>query len=396
MVENRLENKSEKTFKLGKVSVISFSHLVHDIYTAFLAPILPLLIEKLSMSYSMAGFLILILRIPAIISPLIGLYADRMSTRYFVIFAPAITAIAMSFVGNAPSYLILCIILLIAGLSSAFYHVPSPVMIRNLSGNKVGTGMSFYMVGGELARTLGPLIILTAVSIWGLEGSFRVIFIGLAATILLFLQIRNIPVRENSNKQQKPPTLMLVLKKQKDVFIISGALVLSKSFMILVLTSFLPIYMTNKGSSIWLAGIALSVIELAGAAGTFLSGSLSDKIGRRNMLFITTILAPIFMIMFVYTDGWLLFPILIIMGLLVFAVSPVVMAYVLENEKEYPATANSIFMALNFGVGSIVALFIGFLGDSIDLEMTYIASAILSLVGLPFIFKMPKKNDVEL
>ncbi|MFH1051584.1 MAG: MFS transporter [bacterium] len=394
MVENKFENTPEKTFKLGKVSLISFSHLVHDIYTAFLAPILPLLIDKLSMSYSMAGFLILILRIPAIISPLIGLYAERMSTRYFVIFAPAVTAIAMSFVGNAPSYLILCIILLLAGLSSAFYHVPSPVMIRNLSGNKVGTGMSFYMVGGELARTLGPLIILTAVSIWGLEGSFRVIFIGLAATILLFIQIRNIPVRENSNKNQKPPTLMLVLKKQKDVFIISGALVLSKSFMILTLTSFLPTYMTTKGSSIWLAGAALSVIELAGAAGTFLSGSLSDKIGRRNMLLFTTLLAPVFMLIFVYSSGWILFPILVIMGLLVFAVSPVVMAYVLENEKEYPATANSIFMALNFGVGSIVALFIGFLGDSIDLDMTYIASAILSLVGLPFIFKMPSKNNV--
>ena len=391
-----MENKQESGFNVGKVSIISFSHLVHDIYTAFLAPILPLLIEKLSLSYSMAGFLILLLRIPAIISPWIGLYADKMSTRYFVIFAPAITAVSMSFIGNAPSYLILCIILLIAGLSSAVYHVPSPVMISNLSGNRVGAGMSFYMLGGELARTIGPLIILSAVSIWGLEGSFRVIFIGLAASILLFLQIRHIPVRQNPNNLQKSPTIMLVLRKQKDVFIVSSALVLSKSFMILTLSSFLPTYMTNKGASIWLAGIALSVIELAGAAGTFLSGSLSDIIGRRNMLLITTLLAPVFMIIFVYSSGWILFPILIIMGLLVFAVSPVVMAYVLENEKEYPATANSIFMAINFGVGSIVAMFIGFLGDSIDLDMTYIASALLSLVGLPFIFKMPKKNKVKL
>ncbi|ROL57574.1 MFS transporter [Bacteroidetes/Chlorobi group bacterium ChocPot_Mid] len=206
------------------------------------------------------------------------------------------------------------------------------------------------------------------------------------------MQIKDIPVRIKSNNNNKPPTLLEVIKLRKEIFIISGALVLSKSFMILALTSYLPIYMTNKGASLWLAGVALSVIELAGAAGTFLSGSLSDKIGRRNMLFITTLLAPVFMLIFVFSKGWLLFPILIILGLLVFAVSPVVMAYVFENEKEYPATANSIFMALNFGVGSIVALFIGFLGDSIDLDMTYISTALLSLIGLPFILKMPKKN----
>jgi FSR family fosmidomycin resistance protein-like MFS transporter len=387
-----METASETKFKTGKVTIIAFSHFVHDIYSAFLAPILPLLIEKLSLSYSMAGLLILLLRIPAIISPWIGLLTERISTRYFVIFAPSVTALAMSSVGLTNNYFVLCSILFLAGLSSAIYHVPSPVMIKNLSGNRVGTGMSFYMFGGELARTIGPLIILTAISLWGLEGSFKVIFIGIIATILLFIQIKDIPVRIKSNNNNKPPTLLEVIKLRKEIFIISGALVLSKSFMILALTSYLPIYMTNKGASLWLAGVALSVIELSGAAGTFLSGSLSDKIGRRNMLFITTLLAPVFMLIFVFSKGWLLFPILIILGLLVFAVSPVVMAYVLENEKEYPATANSIFMALNFGVGSIVALFIGFLGDSIDLDMTYISTALLSLVGLPFILKMPKKN----
>lgn len=385
------KDNEQNTFQTIKVSIISLSHLVHDIYSAFLAPVLPLLIQKLSLSYSMAGFLILLLRIPAVISPAIGLLADRFNMRYFVIFTPLVTAISMSFIGNVSSYFSLCLILFIAGLSSAVYHVPSPVMIRNLSGQRVGAGMSFYMLGGELARTLGPLIILSAISIWGLEGAYRVILIGLAATVLLFVKIRNIPMTLNNSIHS--PKLMFVLKRQKEVYIISGVLVLSKSFMILALTSFLPIYMTNKGASLWFAGAALSVIELAGATGTLLSGTLSDKIGRRNMLLITTLLAPFFMLIFVYSDGWILFPTLIILGLLVFAVSPVAMAYVLENEEEYPATANSIFMALNFGVGSVVALFIGFLGDSIDLDFTYIASALLSLIALPFIFKMPKNNN---
>jgi FSR family fosmidomycin resistance protein-like MFS transporter len=379
-------------FLLGKVTIVSFSHFTHDIYTAFLAPILPLLIDKLEFNYSQAGILILLLRVPALISPILGMYADRISPRYLIIFTPALTAISMSFIGNVSSYGMLCLLLLIAGISSAIYHVPSPVMVRHLSGNRVGAGMSFYMVGGELARTVGPLIILSAMSLWGLEGTYPVVVLGLLATILLYFQIGKISIKDDFKNEKRDISIWKILARQKKVFIISSALVCSKSFMILALTSFLPTYMTTKGSSIWLAGAALSVIELAGAAGTLLSGSMSDVIGRRNMLLITTLLAPVIMIIFVFVDGWLLFPILIILGLLVFAVSPVIMAYVLENEPEYPTFANSIFMTINFGIGSLIAVFFGVIGDMTSLDNAYIISAILSLVGLPFILKMSKTN----
>jgi FSR family fosmidomycin resistance protein-like MFS transporter len=236
------------------------------------------------------------------------------------------------------------------------------------------------------------MIILSAVSFWGLEGAYRVIFLGLAASFVLFFRIRNISLKEDFKKHKRSQSIKTLLKKKKDVFIIAAALVSSKSFMIIALTSFLPTYMTSKGAGIWLAGAALSVIELAGAAGTLLSGSLSDKIGRRNMLLITTLSAPVIMIIFVFSSGWVVFPILVILGLLVFAVSPVIMAYVLDNEKEYPASANSIFMTLNFVSGSLIALLFGFLGDIIDLDTTYIISAVLSLVAVPFILRMPQNN----
>ena len=101
----------------------------------------------------------------------------------------AITAIAMSFVPNVSSEIILCILLLIAGISSAIYHIPAPVMVRHLSGNKIGRGMSFFMLGGELARTTGPIIILSAIGYFGVEGSYKVLFIGLIVSVYLFFKI---------------------------------------------------------------------------------------------------------------------------------------------------------------------------------------------------------------
>ncbi|MBC8487270.1 MAG: MFS transporter, partial [Bacteroidetes bacterium] len=148
-----------KKFNTGKVVTISIGHFFHDIYTAFLAPMLPLLIGKYGISLSMAGLLDVVRKIPSLFNPLIGLIADKVSVKYLVIFTPGITAICMSLLGISPSYVVLLILLFVTGISSALFHVPAPVLVKHFSGEKTGTGMSFFMVGGELARTIGPLLI---------------------------------------------------------------------------------------------------------------------------------------------------------------------------------------------------------------------------------------------
>ena len=94
----------EDKFQTGKILALSIAHFVHDVYSSFLAPLLPLLIEKLSMSLTQAGFLSTVMQIPALLNPYIGLLADRISVRYFVIFAPAMTAVPMSLIGMAPGW----------------------------------------------------------------------------------------------------------------------------------------------------------------------------------------------------------------------------------------------------------------------------------------------------
>ena len=76
----------DKKFQTGNVLTISFGHLMHDTYTAFLAPLLPLLISKLGLSLSMAGLLDVIRKIPSLFNPFIGLLADKICVKYIVIY----------------------------------------------------------------------------------------------------------------------------------------------------------------------------------------------------------------------------------------------------------------------------------------------------------------------
>ena len=199
-------------FQTANVLSTSLAHFFHDVYTSFLAPLLPLLIDKLGISLFQAGTLSVFQRIPTIFNPLIGILAERVPSRYFIIFTPATTAIFMSLIGVAPSYIFLVIIMMVSGLSSAFFHVPGPVMIRKVSCDRPGLGMSLFMVGGELARTAGPLAILGAVSLWGLEGTWRLAPLGIIASIILFYRLKDIEIRQDFSKDKVKPDYYKIFK----------------------------------------------------------------------------------------------------------------------------------------------------------------------------------------
>ena len=380
--------EKKNNFQTVDAVAISITHLLHDIYSSFLAPILPLLIEKLSISYSSAGFLTVAQRLPSLLNPFVGLIADKISIRYFVIFTPAITAISMSLLGIAPNYVVLVGLLLIMGISATLFHVPAPVMMKRVSGDRIGMGMSFFMFAGEAARTIGPLIILGAVSLWGLEGTFRLIPIGLACSAFLFIRIRNIRISDEFKRKDSQVSWKVTIKHALPTLKILAAFTLSRSLMRGALTIFLPVYLSSKGASIWVAGISLSVVQLTGAAGTIFSGTISDRVGRKATLMVTAIFSPLLMWAFMMVEGIFIFPLLLVMGLFLLAPMPVMLATVNEIKSEQPAFLNGIYMMINFIINSAAVMLIGFMGDRIGLDLTYKISAVVALTAIPVIIKM--------
>ena len=381
-----------KKFQNGKIITISLSHLVHDTYTAFLAPLLPLLIAKLGLTLSLAGTLDIIRKIPALSNPFIGLLADKICLKYIVILTPAVSAVSMSLLGVAPSYPVLFILLLVTGISSTLYHIPAPVMIKNFAGDKTGTGMSFFMFGGEMARTLGPLLITWALSVWGLEGSWRVMPLGLLASLILYFKLRDVSAL-NRNGNTKPKIhVWHTLKELAPLFVFIFGFQLFRAGMKSALTLYLPTYLVASGKSLWFAGVSLSVLQFAGAAGTFGAGWVSDKITHRNALLITAFFSPLVMGALLFANDWMKLPLLILMGILLFASGPILLALVQETNTARPAFVNSIYMTINFSISSLMVLAVGLSGDLLGLEMTFRVSALLAIMAVPFVFILPKKG----
>ena len=376
-------------FQAGKILALSIGHFIHDVYSSFLSPLLPLLIDKLSLTLTQAGFLSTVMQLPALLNPFIGVLADRISVRYFVILAPAMTAVPMSLIGIAPSYGVLLLLLFITGISVSIFHVPAPVMISHLSAARKGRGMSFFMTGGELARTIGPLVAVAGISLLGLEGFYPVMIFGLISTGWLYLKLRDVPVNDVHTKRNL--SALQTWRQLRYILWPLSAILVSRGFMHASLTAFLPTYINLETGNLWLAGMALTLFEFAGVAGVLTAGSMSDLFGRRKTLLVSLIGAPLCLFVFTLTGGWFRIAALLVTGFTLLSTTPVMLALVQEHARNAPAAANGLFMMISFIARSAVVVVVGFTADRIGLQATYLISAAMGLIGIPFIFRLPGK-----
>ncbi len=381
-----------KKFQSGKILAISFGHLFHDVYASFLAPMIPLLVGKLGFSLPMAGMLDVFKNSPSLFNPFLGLLADKICVKYFVIFTPGITAVIMSLIGVAPSYTVLAIMVFVMGISSTLFHIPSPVLIKNLSGDKTGRGMSYYMLGGELSRTLGPLVITGAITIWGIEGTWRLIPFGLAATLVLYVKLKDFTVDKDAvlkkNKKSKPTAIKELIPLLSTL---SGFLFFITATKVAI-TFYLPAYLVNQGKTIISASLALAVLQFSGALGTLVAGPISDKIGRKITLLIASIACPLLMWLLMITEDMFMLPILAIFGFFLFSSGPVILALIQDFNSHIPAFANGMYMTSSFIIRSLIILLVGYYIEKIGYDLTYKISAILTFGSIPFILFIPIKK----
>ncbi len=384
------EHIEEKKFQTDQVVTIVGGHFIHDVYSAFLAPLLPVIIEKLSLTLAMAGSLGAFMQIPAILNPFIGHLADKFSLRYFVIFAPALTGTLISLMGLAPNYYSLAILLIVTGVSVAIFHAPAPAMVGRLSGTRIGRGMSWFMAGGELGRTLGPIFAVWAVSVWGLNGIYRVALLGWIATLILFLRLKDIP-----GSVRKVSSLRSVIPKIKPLFFPLSMIMFFRNFMIVSMTTYLPTFMNMNGASIFIAGASLSILEFAGVGGALISGTVSDKIGRKTVLLIVACISPILMLVFLNAEGWFLIVLLLSLGFTSLSTGPVFLALIQDHFPLNRAVGNGLFLSISFLLRSLAMMLVGAAGDQIGLHTAFFWSALISFLAIPGILWLPTNIEIE-
>ena len=374
-------------FQTDYVLTFTFAHAVHDTYSAFLAPLLPALIEKLSLSMTQAGVLDFARVFPALMQPFIGHLGDRFNLRYLVILAPAITGTMMSLLGVAPSYAVLITLALAAGLGSAFLHAVAPAMAGRFSGKKLGWGMGIWMVGGTIGFTVGPMIIVAVLDHLGLEGTPWLMIAGWMASVILLILLRGTSTVTPTTQQRG--SMLDGLHALRPLMAPLVVLSLVRALLGAAQMTFLPTLLIQEGESMWFAGISLTVITSAGWIGALLGGSMSDRLGRRLVLFLSMAGAAAFMLVFLAASGWVRLLILLLAGTTGPATRTALMALVQESCPDNRAMANGMFLAISFITASAASVVVGAMGDLMGLRLAFALSALVLLLGSPLVRLLP-------
>lgn len=378
-------------FQTDRVLSITAGHFVHDTYSAFLAPLLPLLQERLGIGYALTGGLAIFTQLPSLLNPLLGYVADRMNLRYFIILAPAISGTVFSSLGLSTSYFTLALLLLLAGVSVAAFHAPAPAMVAQTAGNRVGTGMSLFMAAGELGRTLGPLIVVGAVEWLGLGGIWRLALVGWLVSFFLFYKLHDVRIATRTRQQSNAE----FWTHARLIFPLLIWLMIGRSFMQVTLTTYLPVFMKDvAGVSLWLAAASLTILEAAGVVGALFTGTISDRLGRPRMLLLLLGLAPLLLLAFLFSATWWKAPLLVALGITAIAAQPVLLALVQDEFPHNRALANGTFLGLNFLIRAFAIAIVGVAADRIGLLNAFLVSAVVGFAALPAIWLLGRQTGL--
>ncbi len=378
-------------FQADKVVAIAGVHFIHDMYTSFLAPVLPLLIKGLGLTLTQAGSLTVFMQLPSLFNPFLGALSDRKNlVKPFLILSPACTATFMCIIGFVPTFGLLCATMFALGISVAALHVSAPVMTAAMAGSAIGRGMGLFMVGGELARTAGPLIAVWAASSFGLTGLWQLMFLGWGASGVLWWRLGRTrdeaPVRSRASFSG-------MLREMRVIIVGVFGILVARAFMASAMTTYLPTFLFDQGHSLWFSGISLTVYEAAGVAGVYLSGTLSDRVGRRKVLLVATLLSPLMLFAMLSSEGALLFVVLLLLGFTTIATGPVLMAVMMENAGANRAAANGTYMAISFAIRASVILAIGAVSDHYGMRTAFWMCGFVAFLGVPFILLLPKAGS---
>lgn len=367
---------------------VASTHVVVDAYNNIYAPLLPLLMPALGLSYAAAGTVAMCFQMANSVAQLpFGALADRWRPRLLVMAGPLLAVVVSGFIGWANSAFTLGAILVIAGLGGAAFHPPAAALVYKLADHRKGLAMSAHLSGGSLGFAFAPVLFAPVIGAMGLQWSPLIIIPGLLA---LSMTLRHVPPMSRPPAHERstwatlrPGAVPLALL----YFTIVFRTVTSYGFMV-----FAPALLAEQGFTIAEGSTAVSLYLFASGIGGFLGGPLSDRIGARRVILWSLVAAVPFMAVAPHLPPWGFTGMLALGGLLLQSTLPISVTFAQTFVKGGAATVSSLMMGFAWGMGSLFVPLIGASADRFGIERTLGVLAFVPLFAAYLAWNLPERG----
>jgi FSR family fosmidomycin resistance protein-like MFS transporter len=378
--------------------LISAAHLITDINQGAIPALLPFLIASHNLSYAAGAGIVLAANISStIVQPLFGHAADRFSKPWLMPLGLTFAGLGVALTGIVPTYHLVLLSAFVAGLGVAAFHPEAARLVFFAAGDKKGSAMSFFGVGGILGFAVGPLFATMVLLQWGIKGTLALLVpVGIMAIVVVFKlpkfsaiqgTARGAKAGSGSGPQQGGD--------EWKAFARLTVVVIGRSIVFFGLNTFIPLYWIHVlDQSKAAGGTALTVMGTAAVFGNLLGGKMADRFDHIKVMLIgATLLIPVLPALIWVENPTAAMLLLIPIGL---ALSSTYSPTIVMGQRYLPnhvGLSSGITIGVAVTIGGLAAPFLGKVADLHGIRAALALIAFLPvLIALMTLTLRPPKN----
>lgn len=217
----------------------------------------------------------------SVAQPIFGIIADSRPAPYFLWGSVLVAVIGIGAAGLVGGYTWVLAAVFGSGLGVAAWHPEGARVANRISGSRPSTGLAWFMVGGHLGFSAGPLIAAFAIPLFGITATLIFIVPGIVAATLIVIGRRHVTVdlepaaaaKALSGASHIPGLILILAVTSMRTWAQFGVLALA------------PLYLAEqRGFSDTAVGLVIFAFAMGGVIGTFGGAWLAERIGGGQML----------------------------------------------------------------------------------------------------------------
>lgn len=386
------------------VWLISAGHMMTHWYPATFYLLLPLIGNELGLSFSQIGSILTCQYVAGAVSNLPGGMAVDLVGRKGLLMAVALSWIGLPYLvmGLSHSYWMLLGCAALVGIGNNLWHPTAIPLLAQNHPQRTGLVVSIHAMGGHLGDAVAPLVVGAMLTVF----SWRDVVVmnivpGVVASVVLLMLLGqggsiDMGTGGAGAKAHKAALslegVLSLLANRTVVTLALGSAMRAMTQMTLL--AFLPLFLANEMgySSVWIGGI-LFALQAAGFIAAPVSGHLSDRMGRRNIIMASMAMSGVvllFMAMAGRSPAFALF--VAFLGFFLFATRSVLQAWLLDaTPKHLGGTSIGILFGAQALGGAIGPFVGGVIADHWGITATFYYLAATIVIANLFILITPEE-----
>ena len=386
--KNRMNHLRERA-AFSVLLMVSFGHLLNDMFQAVIPAIYPMIKETLGLSFMQIGAITLTNQVTSsLLQPMVGYFSDRHPRPYGLVVGMCFTLTGLLLLSAADSFVWVLFSVAFVGVGSSVLHPESSKVARLASGGAKGMAQSIFQIGGNIGRAFGPVAVALIVVPHG-QGSIR--WFALLAVLALWVLARighwyKAQIERYGRTKSKfdiENESHLPRRKIIAALVVLLVLMFSKDFYTANIQNYLTFYMIDKfGMSVTASQYVLFAFLVSTAVGLLIGGEVGDRYGRKYVIWVSILGSSPFALLLPYCNMTWTIVLAIIVGMVMSSAMSAILVYATELLPGNVGMISGAFFGLSFGLGGIGSAIFGWLADLFGIQYVFHLTAFLPLLGI--------------